>query len=83
MIDRTAGRVDVQIDRFAAVLRVEIKHLGNEAVSNAIVHLRSEEKNALNTETGVDVDPALHLAAGKTIRDAGSTDRHGSGQGSG
>jgi hypothetical protein len=76
--DRSTWGVDVQVDGLAAVFGIEIQHLGNEAVRNPVIHIRAEEQNPLNAKTGVDVDPALHLAAGEAVGNAGGTNRHGS-----
>ena len=62
--DRATGRVDVQIDRFAAVFRVEVEHLSHQAVGDAVIDFGAKKQDPFHPEAGVDVDPALHLAAG-------------------
>ena len=75
---RATGRIDVQIDRLGAVLGIQVQHLGHQAVGDRVIHLGAKEQDPLHSEAGVDVNPALVLAAGKAVGNAGGADGHGS-----
>jgi hypothetical protein len=42
----------------------QIEHLGHQGIGHSVIDFGAEEKNALHPQAGVDIDPALVLAAG-------------------
>jgi len=58
-VRRAAGRVHVEVDVFARLLRVEEEKLRGDQVGNVVVHLLAEKHDALAQEPRIDVERAL------------------------
>jgi len=59
--DGSAGGVDVEVDGFVGVFRVEVEHYADYLVGELVIDFGAEEDDAFAVEAVVDVYPVDEL----------------------